>query len=391
MRVVVATPYPEGSTLAIARAAAAADSLEALYVSGFPPPIGRVLPVRHGHVVGVPSSRVRSRGGTAELTRALLARTPGMVAMSSRTMYAAKMAFDRIVARELPQADAVVGVFGSAALTLLRARQAGSLAVLNFVNSHPAEQNRFLEELGGLRGPSHELVPGRVGRRVERELGLADLVLVPSQFVADQLLRKGSPAPRVAVIPYGVDLAAFTPTVSPRSDGPVRCLFVGQLSHRKGIPVLMRAARRLPGIEFLLTGPLVSPGVLRDLPPNVRRIPTMPHDGISEIMRESDIFVLPSIEDSYGLVVLEAMASGLPVIVTDHVGASEAIVHGVNGLIVPAGDDGELVSAIQRLADDVDIRSQMGSAARSSAAAGHSWVQYGTDAMSAVADALQRR
>ena len=391
MRLVVATPYPEGSTLAIARAAAAVDSLDALYVSGFPPPIGRVLPVLHGHVVGVPSSRVRGRGGEAELMRGLLARTPGMQALSSRTMYAAKMTFDQIVARELPPADAVIGVFASCALTLQRAREAGSLAVLNFVNSHPREQNRFLQELGGLRGPSHEFVPGRVGRRVERELRLADLVLVPSQFVADQLTRRGLPTARIAVIPYGVDLAAFTPTAYPRSDPPVRCLFVGQLSHRKGIPVLLRAARRLPDIEFLLTGPLVSPGVLRGLPPNVRRLGPIPHGAISTIMRESDIFLLPSIEDSYGLVVVEAMASGLPAIVTDHVGASEVIASGVNGLVVPAGDDEALVTALRRLSDDGDLRSQMGRAARDSVSAGHSWAQYGTDVMAAVVDALQGR
>ena len=391
MRLIVATPYPEGSTLAIARAAAAADALGALYVSGFPPPIGRVLPVLHGHVVGVPSSRVRGRGGAGELTRGLLARMPGMVALSSRAMYAGKMGFDRIVARELPAADAVIGVLASCALTLQRARRAGSLAVLNFVNSHPTEQNRFLRELGGLRGPSHEFVPGRVARRVDRELELADLVLVPSQFVANQLLGRGLPAANIAVIRYGVDLTAFAPTANPRPDRPVRCLFAGHLSYRKGIPVLLRAARRLPSIEFLLTGPLISPGVLRGLPPNVRWLGTVPHGRISTIMRESDIFVLPSIEDSYGLVVLEAMASGLPVIVTDHVGASEVIEPGVSGLVVPAGDDGELVAAIHRLSDDVDTRSHMGRAARSTVSAGHSWAQYGTAVIAAVVDAMQGR
>ena len=388
MRLVVATPYPEGSTLAIARVAAGSGSLETLYVSGFPRRIERFLPRRGaGQDAGIPSDHVRARAGSAELVRGLLARTRGMEALSSRTMYAAKMAFDRAVARELPPVDVVLGIFASCALTLQGARDAGSLAVLNFVNSHPDDHNRFLRDLAGLHCRSHEFVPDHVSKRVERELQLADLVLVPSRFVLDQLVRRGFPPTRIALIPYGVDAAAFPAAPERRPDGPIRCLFVGQLSHRKGIPILLRAARRLPDVEFLLTGPLVSPGVLHGLPGNVRRTGTMRHSDVAASMRASDIFVLPSIEDSYGLVVVEAMASGLPTVVSDHVGASEVIEPGVTGLVVPAGDDDALAAAIRRLADDAEFRSRMGRAARERVSADQSWSRYGADVMAAIAAA----
>jgi glycosyltransferase involved in cell wall biosynthesis len=311
-----------------------------------------------------------------------------MEALSSRAMYAAKMAFDRAVARELPPADVVLGIFASCALTLQRAHDAGSLAVLNFVNSHPADHNRFLRELAGLHGRSHEFVPDHVSKRIERELHLADLVLVPSRFVLDQLVSRGFPATRVALIPYGVDVAAFPAASRPRPDRPIRCLFVGQLSYRKGIPNLVGAARRLPDIEFLLTGPLVSAAVLGGLPRNVRRTGAMRHGDVAAIMRASDILVLPSIEDSYGLVVVEAMASGLPVVVTDHVGASEVIEPGVTGLVVPAGDDVALGAAIRQLADDEDLRSRMGRAARDRVLIDQSWARYGADVTAAMAAAL---
>jgi glycosyltransferase involved in cell wall biosynthesis len=391
VKLVVATPYPEASTLAIARAAATAGWLDALFVSGLPPLIGRAPLIRERQVQGVPPVRVRSVGTEVELTRKLLARTPGLEGLSSRTMYAGKMAFDRIVAREIPPADAVLGVFASCALTLKRAHAGGSLAVLNFVNSHPKEHNRFLREFGGLRGRNHEFVAEQVVRRVERELELADLVLVPSKFVADQLVRQGFSITRISVIPYGVDLEVYKPPTLLRPAGPVQCLFVGQVSHRKGVPSLLRAARQLPAINFILAGPLVSRDVLRDLPPNVRRIGPMPIERVSALMRASDIFVLPSIEDSYGLVVIEAMASGLPAIVTDHVGASEVINPGQDGLVVPTGDDDALVSAIRRLADDGDLRLQIGRAARDRVSGSHSWTQYATDAIAAVADAVRRR
>jgi glycosyltransferase involved in cell wall biosynthesis len=300
------------------------------------------------------------------------------------------MAFDRAAARDLPPADAVLAIYGSAALTLRAANAMGALAVLNFVNSHPAEHNRFLRELAGLHGPNHEFVPERVARRVEQELSLADLVLVPSRFVANQLLERGLPWTRVAVIPYGVDLEAFSPDTNRPPNARVHCVYVGQISHRKGIPVLFRAARGLPDVQFVLTGPLVTPSLLRGLPSNARWMGPLPHAEVAALMRTADIFVLPSLEDSYGLVVSEAMASGLPVVVTDHVGASEAIQPGVNGLIVPAGDHTALAAALRRLADDSDLRSRMGAAGRSHMASSQSWAQYGTEVLSVVERALKK-
>ena len=403
MKLVVATPYPEGSTLAIARSAADDGFLTALYTSGHTPTISRWLPdrlaialglrryLRRRELPGIPPGLVRDRADGPELARAVIAHLPGMQGLGSRTMYAAKMAFDRAVARDLPPADAVLGIYGSAALTLRAARDMGALGVLNFVGSHPAEQNRFLRELAGLRGPSHELVPERVARRVEEELSLADLVLVPSRFVADQLLERGLPPSRVAVIPYGVDLGAFSPGTDRPPNARVRCVYVGQISHRKGIPVLLRAARGLPDVQFVLTGPVVTPSLLRGLPPNARWMGPLPHAEVATLMGEADIFVLPAVEDAYPLAVLEAMACGVPVVVTDHVGTSEILDQSVNGLIVPAGDSTALAAALRRLAGDADLRSRIGAAGRSCVASGHSWDEYATQVLSVVDGALRGR
>lgn len=403
MKLVVATPYPEGSTLAVARAAAENGSLTVLYTSGHSSVMARRLPnlvlgasglgnyLRRHELSGIPSRLVKDRADGPELARAVIAHIPGLQGLASRTTYAAKMAFDRAVARELPPADAVLGIYGSAALTLRAARHMGALAVLNFVGSHPAEQNRLLRELAGLRGPSHELVPERVTRRVEQELSFADLVLVPSRFVANQLLERGLPPSHVAVIPYGVDLETFTPDTDRPSNPRSVCLYVGQISHRKGIPVLLRAARGLPDVQFVLTGPVVTPSLLRGLPPNARWLAPLPHAEVASLMRQADIFVLPAVEDAYPLAVLEAMASGVPVVVTDHVGTSETVDPSVNGLIVPAGDHAALAAALRRLVDDTDLRSRMGAAGRSRVANSQSWGQYATRVLTAIDGALAGR
>jgi len=310
-------------------------------------------------------------------------------------MYATKRAFDRAVAErmDLHGADAVVAVVASAELTLKAGRQSERLGVLNFVNSHPFYHNLYLTELAGLSEGHHEFVPSRVAGQVDRELELADLVLVPSRFVANQLTELGVRSGKVVVQPYGVDLSRFRPfqgNGSRREGDVIRCLYLGQISHRKGIMILLDAARRLSGrpMEFTLVGPLVSPELLRDLPSNVRWLGAIAHDDAAEQLRLADLFVLPSLEDSYGLVALEAMATGLAVVVSDHAGASELITNAVDGLVVPAGQVTPLVEALQQLVNDPHLRITMGNAARRRIEADGSWDQYGLAVLDLIARQL---
>jgi glycosyltransferase involved in cell wall biosynthesis len=299
-------------------------------------------------------------------------------------MYAAKRSFDQAVAERTAslQADAVVAMMASAELTLKAARQSGRLGVLNFVNSHPTYQNLYLRELAGLSPSHHELIPDDVAKQVEAELEVADLVLVPSRFVANQLSELGVANGKVVVRPYGVDLSKFRPRRGTASRPPrdvMRFLYLGQIAHRKGIKILIAAARRLSGrpMEFILVGPLVSPELLRDMPTNVRWLGAMAHEDAAEQMRLADVFVLPSLEDAYPLVTLEAMATSLPVVVSDHAGTSELITDEIDGLIVPAGQVTPLVEAFQRLLDEQPLRIAIGSAARRRIEADGSWDQYG--------------
>jgi glycosyltransferase involved in cell wall biosynthesis len=255
----------------------------------------------------------------------------------------------------------------SSARTFAAARAAGKATVLNFVNSHPAAQNHYLHELAGLTAGHHEMVPPEVARDVDRELALADLVLVPSRFVLEQLRSRGLEERRLAVEPYGIDPGPYTSVQRKKRPGEdVACVMVGQIGFRKGVRILLDAARLLEGrgVRFRLVGPMVSPSAYRDPPPNVDWAGARAPAGVPAELGLADIFVLPSLEDSYGLVVLEAMAAGLPVVTTTHTGASELLTHGVEGLVVPAGDVGALVDAVQWLARDPVRRQAMGEAAR---------------------------
>lgn len=402
LTLVIATPYREGSILAIARTASERGQLESLYTTLYPAKLKRVttfLPLqqprnRLGRELdrrifpGIPGERVISLSSMPELLHIAARRLLPARPTASVLMYAAKRSFDRRVARHLRQDirrwDAVIAMYASAGETLRLARECGRLSVLNFVNSHPRHRNHLLMTSTRLREGHHELVPPDVADAVERELESADLILVPSRYVARQLEELGVPTEKVALEPYGVDLEAFYPP-NERWSYPhanlrkFRCLYVGQISYRKGVSVLVEVARLLQNkpYEFTLIGPMVSPDVLRNLPGNCRWLGSTMHMGVAEVMRQSDIFILPSIDDAYPLVTLEAMASGLPVIVSDHAGTSELISSGVDGLVVEAGNVRALADAIELLAEDADLRVAMGQAARRTVEHGHSWADYG--------------
>jgi glycosyltransferase involved in cell wall biosynthesis len=406
-RLVVSSPYRENAVVAIARSAANAARLNrfftTLYLAGwqntarsmplFGARIGRELSRRA--FSGIPASGVASVATLPELLhvgarRLLGSRNP---ALSAQLMYWVKARFDAAVARRVQRSrpQVLVGMYAASLESFKAVHRHGGMTVLNFVNSHPAEHNRYLMQLAGLRAPHHELIPDWVSRRVEEELELADLVLVPSRFVTEQLIAHGVPAEKLATLPYGVDLSAF---LSRKQDAQekerLECLYVGQISYRKGIPVLLDAARRcrdLP-VHFRLIGPIVSADVLVGLPDNVAyEGPSFP-GGVADLMRQADIFVLPTVEDACALVVLEAMSTALPVVTTTNNGSGELIEDGQDGLIVPSGDAAALADAIRRLAEQPELRALLGDAAHAKVQSTHSWESYGESVLDAIESRL---
>lgn len=397
-RLALATPHQEGSFLAIARAAARGHQLGRVYTTLHTAtwaPRARYVPLprlreklqrelTRREFSEIPDHLIESVASLSQLLEVTAVRIPKGHAVAGRLLYFSKERFDGAASRRVRQGSwsAVVAMNFSAQLTLIAARESGALAVLNFLDSHPRYQNGFLGKFCGLRPPSHELVSPRSERRIERELETTDLILVPSQFVARQLIDSGVPGEKLHVRRYGVDTSAFRPDSSRKRSArsvPLRCLYVGQVSHRKGVCVLVEAARLLRGrpVEFHIVGGIVSPDVLEDLPDNVRWHGPRLQVGVAEVMRQADLFVLPSIEDAFGLVVVEAMASALPVVVSNHAGASELITNGDDGLIVPAGDASALANAIETLIENEDVRARIGTAARARVEQGCSWNEYG--------------
>jgi glycosyltransferase involved in cell wall biosynthesis len=297
--------------------------------------------------------------------------------------YLKAVTFDRWASRLVDGCDVWVG-FAVFSLGAQRAaRAAGARTVLERGSTHVVTQYALIaEEYRRWRCPLPPVDRRLVDRQV-REYDEAEYISVPSRFVYQSFLDHGVAADRLLVIPYGADCRFFSP--GPPVSRPFRIVTVG-LSLRKGTPYLLEAAKKLgigassagPDIELCLVG-AAAPDVahvLREAAVPFRHLGAISHRELAAVYRGASVFVLPSIEEGMALSVLEAMASGLPVIVTPNTGAADIIEDGREGRLVPARDAAALADALVSLYEDEPRRRAMGEAAARTAER-WTWDAYG--------------
>lgn len=203
-----------------------------------------------------------------------------------------------------------------------------------------------------------------IKRGINRSVFQRAAALAPwSRWVADSLVDDyGVDRARIEVIPPGVDLARWQPGEHVDSEG-LQVLFVGGDFERKGGPLLLDAVATLPH------GVVEVHAVTRS---SLSRRPGLHvHGGLSandagllELYRTSDVLVLPSRSETFGIVAVEGAAAGLPVIATRIGGLAELVVDGATGMSVPPGDVGAIARALAALAADPELRRRMGAAGR---------------------------
>lgn len=216
-------------------------------------------------------------------------------------------------------------------------------------------------------------LPSRLHVRPQQKLAemkLADLVLAPSTFVSRTVLDH-HPDKTVRLAPYGVDLEAWSPGdfQAERKD-EITFLFAGQISLRKGIPMLLEAweAAGLRNARLALVGKWqLSSEKLAALPRHVSWTPPCSAEALLQHYRASNVFVFPSYFEGFGLVLLEAMASGMPAIASTATAGPDVIVPDC-GLQVPVGDVDALVASLRWFDQHRERIPEMGRAARRQAA-----------------------
>ena len=272
---------------------------------------------------------------------------------------------DRIVARRLRQLVGEIDLVHAwplgALATLEEAKRLGIPTALERPNAH----TRFAYEvvdaeckrLGVPLPPDHEHAFNEtVLAREEREYELADMLLCPSDFVVQTFLDQGVPASKLVRHIYGYDEDTFSPEPTGRASAAgLTMLYVGVAAVRKGLHFALEAWLRSPASTdgvFLIAGevlPAYGDRLRAELAhPSVR---VLGHrEDIADLMRSSDVLVLPSIEEGFGLVCTEAMGSGcVPLVST---ACTDVCRHGENSLVHAVADVAALEEHITMLHRD---------------------------------------
>lgn len=233
----------------------------------------------------------------------------------------------------------------------------------------------------GVRGALPIPAPWVIDKE-NREFDAADHIHLLSTAARDSFLRRGVPVDKIVVNPCGVDLSAFCP--GPKRDDVFRVIQVGGVNLRKGVVTALSAFSdfKVPDAQMWFVGGTLDGSEIEEvagkfLSSRVRFIKPVPQFELNDFYQQSSVFVLASLEDGFGMVVAQAMACGLPVIVTKNVGARDLVQDGVNGFVVPVGAPEAISECLRYLHEQPERRREMGEMARRTVESGYGWHDYG--------------
>ncbi len=225
--------------------------------------------------------------------------------------------------------------------------------------------------------------------RKDDELNLADYIFVASSFTRETLMLAPKFQADVEVIPYGAPMPA--PQIPPaRADGkPLRAFFVGGLSQRKGISYLFEAIASLKGmVNLTVIGRRPEGCKILDQHLNHHTwIASLSHDDILKAMGGHDVLIFPSLFEGFGLVILEALSRGLPVITTAHTAGPDILTNGKDGFIVPIRSAEAITEKLELLYRDHDLLEEMKNNALETSRE-YRWQRYGEQLVSSIKNVI---
>jgi glycosyltransferase involved in cell wall biosynthesis len=261
--------------------------------------------------------------------------------------------FDRAVAQSLGPADVFHGFSGRAQHSFVRARQLNyQHLILESPLSHITHVMRQHRKATQAFPIEKSWVNAAQRKKSLLEYETADLIYVLSEYSRQTYLDSGMPESKVRRRVLTVD-SRFAPPMRDLRSGGFTVVYVGRLQVTKGLPVLLEAFERLQDkdAELLLIGGYGSNGMekyLRERLAADRRIKIRPGDPLRSLHR-ADVLVHPTFEDGLAFAPLEALACGVPVIVTEDTGMKEYVVNGRNGYVLPTGDIDALVDQLRAI------------------------------------------
>jgi glycosyltransferase involved in cell wall biosynthesis len=387
-RVVVANPGGERHLRDVAAAFAEVGDLDT-YIStaGFglseierlpkaiPPAVAEKLKteLRRRSVTDAVGAQAIRIGTALEIMNVALSRAPLPRLLKFAGLRPARVSFDWRASRRLTAGmDAVIGSQGTATSIFSRARALGVATVLDypifhyeFTESVLAEEARLKPEWASTMRVTR--YPDWVRRRYIKEIAMADRVIMVSGSHQQNFAEAGIDPQRTFIVPWYINSELFTPPEHAQED-IFRVAFVGELSQRKGLSYLIDGFERaqLADAELVLIGrthEVSGPWMGRA---RVRHIPPMPNFMLPEVLRSCHVMALPSLVEGFPVSVLEAMACGLPAIISENIGG-DIVEDGREGFVVPIRDPDAIAERLRLLHADRGRRHEMARAARAKA------------------------
>ncbi len=283
---------------------------------------------------------------------------------------------DRLASRWIPPTNIFHGLNGNALRSLTVAKRLGAITVLESAMMHPRRWQREVllecERFGVRPRDCDTLLPSLLIRRLEREYQTADRIVVPSSTARRSFEEEG--VTNVDVVLPGVNEKLFRPLERTQlelnqSHKKFRVCYTGRVELAKGVLYLLEAWKRLQlrDAELILIGevrPELKSALRQYADQSITFTGFLPPERVAEIVRSCSLFVFPSLHEGFALAILEAMASGLPVVATEDSGAKDCITEGVNGFLVQTRQVTDMAARIDWAHQNRDELVTMGMSAR---------------------------
>lgn len=288
------------------------------------------------------------------------------------------VAFDLLTSQLLSKSAIFYGWAAHSLYSLKSAHQKGATTVLDRSSVEASRQQKLLNDEYQKWGYPGFNIPDISLKRMLQEYQETDFIIVSSQFIADSF-KDSYYYKKIRVNPLGVDLDKF----QERQDfdqNHFTLTFLGEVGIRKGVPYLLEAWTKLQlkNATLQLLGPIRPeiPQLIKSRGWNMSNV-EMPGfvDDPHQKLKQSSLFAFPSIEDGFGLVVLEAMSSSVPVVVSQSTGAKECLRDGQDGFLIKTGNSSELSDKINYFYQHRDQVEKFGRSARKQAQK-YSWQEY---------------
>jgi glycosyltransferase involved in cell wall biosynthesis len=302
--------------------------------------------------------------------------------------------YDHWVAQRLQKEnyDILIGYENCNLASFKAAKAQGKITILDMAAVHHQFQNPILTAAGTYT-PQYNIE--FICQRKEEAYKYTDYVFTLSKFAEQTMIEGGIPANRIYRTYLGINQTVFTPKIYKpigKEDEVLNLYFVGTMSHRKGLPfiilLLKNLIKRGRNIQLTLIGPIDDFDANALNEPNCRYVPFLNHTELVAMHHALDLFVFPSNIDSWAQVVIEAMACGSPILVSENTGAKDAVEQG-GGLILPIGDLEAWTEAVEKVYFNRFLLEKWGKEA-AIVAKQYSWEAYHEQVYAAVTDIYAR-